>query len=85
MTTAIPITRSEDHGTITFRGPHLAINITQMPPESFRQGWHSVLDDDPDGKGVTTRLHAYGRERLEEIRQLVEAALHEMETQEPQR
>jgi hypothetical protein len=78
----IVITRTEDHGTITLRGPNFALDLTCRPDAVVRAGWHSALDDDPQGRGVTTRLHAYGKERLLEIKLLVDEGLEEIERQE---
>lgn len=84
-TSHIVITRTEDHGTVTFRGPHFALDLTNRPAHLKRAGWHSALDDDPAGRGVTTRLHVYGKERLLEIMALVEHGLKEVEKQEQSR
>lgn len=78
----ITITRTEKDGTITFRGPNFALDLTHRPDAVVRSGWHSALDDDPEGKGVTTRLHAYSKERLLEIKLLVDHGLAEIEKQE---
>lgn len=83
----IVITRTEDHGTITLRGPHFALDLTQrdaivVQGVVAREDWHSVIDDAPDGIGVSARLHVYGKERLMEIKRLVDRGLEEIARQE---
>lgn len=78
--TPIAIVRTEDHGTVTFRAPHLALDLTLRPDTMKRAGWHTVIDDDPQGTGCQTRLHVYGKERLLELKALVDEAVQEIET-----
>jgi hypothetical protein len=83
-----PITRTEDHGTVTFRGARFALDVTKCAPTLIHPdqdrdpSWHSTLDDDPAGSGVSKRLHVYGRDSLMEIRLLVDRALEEIDRQE---
>lgn len=76
----VVIVRSEDHGTTTLRAPHIAVDLTLRPDTMKRAGWHTVIDDDPQGIGCQTRLHVYGRERLLELKALIDEAVKEMET-----
>lgn len=76
----IEIVRTEDHGTITLRAPHMALDLTLRPDTMKRAGWHTVIDDDPQGTGVQTRLHVYGKERLLELKALIDQAVEEIET-----
>lgn len=90
---SIPIARKEDtvNGTVTFFGPNFALDLRKgnpkrIHPDQTRDStWHSALDDDPGGKGITTRLHTYGREHLLEIKLLIESGLEEIDKQEAQR
>jgi len=75
---SVPIVRSEDHGTVTLRAPHIAVDLTLRPDTMKRAGWHTVIDDDPQGIGCQTRLHVYGRERLLELKALIDQAVEEM-------
>jgi len=77
--TSIPITRSEDHGTISLRSSHIALDMVLRPDTMKRAGWHIVLDDDPQGTGCQTRMHVYGRDKLLEIKALVDSALEEID------
>lgn len=79
---SVPIVRSEDHGTVSLRSSHMALDLTQRPDTMKRAGWHVVIDDDPQGTGCQTRLHVYGRARLLEIKALVDEAVKEVEAQE---
>ena len=76
------IVRTEDHGTVSFRGSHFALDLTLRPAEVKRAGWHAVLDDDPKGEGLHTRLHVYGVEGLKELSALLCEGLAEIAAQE---
>lgn len=69
---------TRDHGTITVRGSSLSVDATHRDKPAVRHGWHIVIDDDCHGHGTQVRLHLYGRERLTELRELLEAIEREM-------
>lgn len=78
-----PITVTEDHGTRTYRGQHLSIDVTTRPATNVRSGLHVVIDDDCHGNGTQVRLHVYGRAGFDELRALVERVGKDLERETP--
>lgn len=74
-----PITVTDDHGTKTYRGEHLSIDVTVRPETNVRKGLHVVIDDDCAGRGTRVRLHMYGQAAFDELRALVERVGKDLE------